>query len=87
MSEDYERGLAQFRQMVGDERVDALVERDVEARHRSIGDRQDARAASRDEEGDDRTAAAHDVAITYYRKLYVMPPFIIIGSNEKFVRS
>ena len=27
MSEDYERGLAQFRQMVGDERVDALVER------------------------------------------------------------
>ena len=27
MSEDYERGLAQFRQMVGDERVDALVQR------------------------------------------------------------
>ena len=27
MSEDYERGLAQFRQMVGDERVDALVNR------------------------------------------------------------
>ena len=27
MREDYERGLAQFRQMVGDERVDALVER------------------------------------------------------------
>ena len=27
MSEDYERGLAQFRQMVGDERGDAHVER------------------------------------------------------------
>jgi 4-carboxymuconolactone decarboxylase len=27
MSEDYERGLAQFRQMVGAERIDALVER------------------------------------------------------------
>lgn len=27
MSEDYERGLAQFRQMVGAERIDALIER------------------------------------------------------------
>ena len=27
MSEDYERGLAQFRDMVGAERIDALVER------------------------------------------------------------
>ncbi len=27
MNDDYERGLAQFRQMVGDDRIDALLER------------------------------------------------------------
>ncbi len=68
------------------DQFNALFERDHEAGHAAVGDRQHPLVALAGKERNDRPARAHDIAIAHHGKPRAMLTAIGIGGHEQLVR-